>query len=290
MTLLAQAFEQFMEMTGRTYSQGGACYGNHLFVGIGGNKEMDVYDLEKKELVGVMKVNGADPVSHANTLNFGPQFYAKNDEFPVLYVSTGERTTNVPRATAEYVYRIEHKTNRDGSQSYTANLVQTIILVGFSGWVECVVDCENAHLWVATSYNKKRVFMKYQLPDVHQAKVMLNVADALETIEVDDIPVLVHQQGYLCRDGHIYFPTGMPGEVHYWVSVNLETKAYDYIVNLFEVEGFDKHTHLGNAWEPEYLFYYQGDCYMGFRHFIYKMDLELVKQANYFYHRYMITH
>lgn len=288
----SSAFTKFMEFQGRGSSQGAACYGDYLFVGIRGNRTIDVYDLGKKSLVGTIAVPGSHPHCHANTLNFGTQFYKKDDEFPLLYVSSGERLDESKDQSKVFVYRIEKNIASLEKISFHASLVQTIDLDNFYTWTECITSRADSTLWIRCVRNGKMTFLKYPEPEVSKTHVTFTPTDSviIDSIQVNGIKALLHIQGMLCEDGYITYATGMPYEVPYWAAISLESKNYEYLVNLYEVEGFDKHTHRGLQWEPEYVFTYKGDYYLGFRKFIYKMDLEKVKQANYYYHRYMLAH
>lgn len=288
----SSAFTKFMEFKGRGSSQGAACYGDYLFVGIGGNRTIDVYSLETKSFVCTISVPNPHPKCHANTLNFGTQFYKKGDEFPLLYICSGYRLDEENDISNVFAYRLEKSISQEGKASFHATLVQTIDLKGFRNWTESIADNADKAIWIRYSRDGKMIFLKYPEPDTHKTHVSFSPTDPeiLDTIQVDNIRALRHIQGMLCADGYITYPTGMPTEVPYWSAISLKTKAYEYLVNLYEVEGFDKHTHYGLDWEPEYVFTYKGDYYLGFRKFIYKMDLGKVKQANFFFHRYRLEH
>lgn len=287
----SSAFTKFMEFQGRGSSQGAACYGDYLFVGNRGNRTIDVYDLAQRSSVGSISVPGSHPHCHANTLNFGTQFYQKGDEFPLLYISSGERLDEAIDQSNIFVYRIEKYITPSKQISFRASLVQTIDLVNFYTWTECITSREDSSLWIRCVRNGKMTFLKYPEPEAAKQHVTFTPTDPeiVDSIQVNGIKALLHIQGMLCEDGYITYATGMPYEVPYWAAINLQSKNYEYLVNLYEVEGFDKHTHRGLQWEPEYVFTYKGDYYLGFRKFIYKMDIEKVKQANYYYHRYMLA-
>lgn len=286
------AFIKFMELNGRGSSQGAACYGDYLFVGNTGNRIIDVYDLVKKCLVSSIMMPDSNSRCHANTLNFGTQFYQKEDEFPLLYIPSGYRSDEENDISNVFVYRLEKSLSSSGKISFHATLVQTIDLQGFRNWTESVTDNVSKALWIRYDYGGKLFFLKYPEPDFTKPHVTLTPFDLaiIDTIQVEDIRELCHIQGMLCEDGYITYSTGMSSEVHYWIAINLDSKEYEYLVNLYEVEGFEKHTHQGLPWEPEYVFTYKGDYYLGFRKFIYKMDLEKVRQSNFFFHRYHLAH
>jgi len=286
----SSAFIKYMEFTGRGSSQGAACYGDYLFVGVGGNHTIDVYDLGEKEKICSISIPGAHSRCHANTLNFGTQFYHQEDEFPLLYICSGYRLDEENDISNIFVYRLEKIKSNSGTISFRASLVQTINLKGFRNWTESILDNASKAIWIRYTIDNKITFLKYPEPDAYKSLVTLSPTDPtiLDTIQVENIRALRHIQGMMCRDGYITYTTGMPNEVHYWAAISLNTKEYQYLVNLYEVDGFDKHTHQGLQWEPEYVFSYKGGYFVGFRQFIYKVDLEKLKRANYFFCRYKL--
>jgi len=285
------AFTKYMEFQGRGSSQGGACYGDYLFVGNQGNGVIDVYDLDKKTSVCSISVPGSHPRCHANTLNFGTQFYQKGDEFPMLYISSGERLDETKDLSNVFVYRLQKSIDQAGKISFRATLVQTIDLVNFYTWTECITDRADNAFWIRCVRGNKMAFLKYAAPDAHKAHVTLTPTDPeiIDTVQVNPIKALEHIQGMMCEEGYITYVTGMPSELHCWAAINTQTKDYEYIVNYVEVDGFDRQIHRDLYAEPEFVFTYKGDYFIGFRKFIYKMDLDKVKQANYFYNRYKLV-
>lgn len=283
----AEPYELFMQFKGRGYSQGGACYGKYLFVGNQGNLTVDVYDLEEKISIGSMSMPGAHPVCHANTLNFGPRFYKEGDEFPLLYISSGNNFEPGVPTSMFFVYRIERGKTPKGKLKFTASLIQRIFLDGFRGCTECITDNEQEALWIRCGHGSKQLaYLKFPIPDERNDYVTLVPSAAVDSFFVDDVGPLCYSQGCLCHDGYIYFPAGFPTKVPYLAGISLEKRDYEYIVNLNEVEDI-RHTRLS---EPEYIFYYEGDYFIGFRKYIYRIDMELIKKANYFFKRYRLTH
>lgn len=285
------AFEPYMELHGRSNSQGGACYGNFLFIGVNSNKILDVYDLAQKQKLGVISMEGANASCHANTLSFGTQFYRDGDEFPVLYISSGSAIQPQGDCVIVYVYRLQRENKSDTIVNFKSSLVQTINLVGFNHWTEFVVDSSNDFLWVRYNQGEKIVFLKYSIPPISMKKVVLTPKDSniRDRFSLDYVKQLRNSQGMVCFKDIIYYPAGGPSDVPYWVVVNTVTHSFDYLVNLYEVDGFDKHTHRGNKWEPEFTFFFQGDYFIGFRYSIYKLNLDKLKQSNYFYNRYLLS-
>lgn len=285
-----KAFEKYMDLTkSRGNVQGGACFGNYLFVGHDKNSIMDVYNLSTRLFVCAMKMYTPEPKSrcHANTVNFGSRYYKKDDEFPLLYVSSGYSISKIDDRSNVYVYRISKKIIHEDSIAFNTELVQTISIIGPGGWSECITDNDNEALWFRYDRIAKRCFLKYSVPDVHQEIVEINPNEkpALDTIITRNFSVIRHSQGMLCHEDNIYIPTGVPswGEEPYLSIVNLEKKDYTHIINLVDLEMINRSALRDNRWEPEFFFVFDGDYFMGYRRTVYKLNMELVKKENYFY-------
>lgn len=280
--------EHYMSFVGRGSSQGADCYDRYLFVGNQDNRVMDVYDLEDKCLVGHINISGSAPRCHANNVNFGAKFYQEGDEFPLLYVSSGYITNQEENTSDVYVYRIKKGLDKQGKEKFSATKVQTITLKEFNGWTDCICDNAQDALWIRYNHGGKPTYLKYAMPNPHLANVSLSPNDVAihDSIVVERIGAIKTIQGSICRDGYIIYPAGHTCETPYFVAINQTARDYEYIVNLYDVEGFDARSHSGVWWEPEYIFFYRGDYYLGFRKSIYKMDIALVKQSNFFYNRF----
>jgi len=290
-TLEPNAIEFYMSLNGRTHVQGGANHGRYLFVGHHGNKQIDVYDLEDKCYLDKINIKGSSSKCHANTINFGTRYYKPEDEFPLLYVSSGYCVDSAQSLSVVYVYRIQKNTDSIGNLMFSATQIQLIELMNFGTWTECICDNEHNALWIRCVLNKKRTFLKYNVPEANIKNVHIDrlFETPLDTIQVDQIPALKNAQGHLCKDGYIYFPVGVPNQVPFWVAVNLNTHEYEYIVDLYEVEGYDSASHRGINWEQEFFFFYNNEYYIGYHKHIQKVNLERLKEANYYFHRYMFT-
>lgn len=285
-----KAFEKYMDLTkSKGNVQGGTCFGNYLFVGYHRNTSMDVYDLSKRAYICSMPMQTPEPKSrcHANTINFGSRFYKQGDEFPLLYVSSGYSISKNDDRSNVYVYRLTKKIYQGDSIAFKSELVQTISVYGSGGWSECVTDNEHDALWFRYDKYVKRCFLKYNVPDVHLKYVDLNPLEspALDTIVTKDFRIIKHAQGMLCHEGNLYIPIGVPswGEEPYLTIVNLDKKDYTHIVNLYDLEMFNRFNLRDNTWEPEFFFVFDGDYYMGYRRSVYYLNMELVKKENYFY-------
>lgn len=281
-----KAFEKYMDLTkSRGNVQGGASFGNYLFVGYHGNRAMDIYDLSNRTFICSMPMQTPEPRSkcHANTINFGSRYYKQGDEFPLLYVSSGYSISNSEDRSNVFVYRLSKTMNHDDSFVFKSELVQTISVLGSGGWTECVTDIDHDALW----FRYKRCILKYQVPDVRLKDFDLNLREtpAMDTVIFRDFKILMHCQGMLCHEGNIYLPSGVPswGEEPYLSIVNLEKKDYTHIINLVDLEMINRSALWDNTWEPEFFFVFDGDYFIGYRRSVYKLNMELVKKENYFY-------
>ena len=284
-----KAYEKYMDLEKPKASvQGGACFGGYLFVGHDRNLYMDVYDMSSRMYVCSMSMHTPEPKNrcHANTINFGIQYYKKGDEFPLLYVSSGYTISNTDDKSNVYVYRISKNIVRDDSIVFRSELVQTISVIGAS-WSECVTDNEHNAMWINYEGKGNSSFLKYHVPDGHPKNVLINPLEtsALDPIITNNFKILKHNQGILCHDGYIFMPFGVPAwrEEPYLTIIDLGKKDYAYIVNLYDLEMFDRRNLRDNTWEPEFFFFYDGDYFMGYRSAIYKLNIDLVKESNFFY-------
>lgn len=287
--LKEKAFEKYMDLEKPKASvQGGACFGVFLFVGHDRNSFMDVYDMTSRMYVCSMTMQTPEPQNrcHANTINFGNLYYKNGDEFPLLYVSSGYTISNTDDRSNVYVYRISKNVVRDDSLVFRSELVQTISIIGAS-WSECITDNEHDAIWINYEGNDISCFLKYPVPAVRQKYILINPCEtvALDTIITKNFKILKHNQGILCHNGYIYTPFGVPAwrEEPYLSIIDLDKKDYAHIVNLYDLEMFNRFNLRDNAWEPEFFFTFNGDYFLGYRSAIYKLDMELVKESNYFY-------
>ena len=284
-----KAYVKYMDLVKPKASiQGGACFADYLFVGHDRNSFMDVYDMTLRMYVGSMTMQTPDPKNrcHANTVNFGNLYYKDGDEFPLLYVSSGYTISKTDDRSNVYVYRISKKKIRKDSIIFRSELVQTISIIG-SSWSECITDNEHDALWINYEGKNKSCYLKFPVPDVRQKSILLNplVTSALDTIITKNYKILKHNQGIMCHNGYIYTPFGVPAlrEEPYLSIIDLDKKDYAYIVNLYDLEMFNRLNLRDNTWEPEFFFVYNGDYFLGYRSAVYKLNMDLVKKSNFFY-------
>ena len=284
-----KAYEKYMELVKPKASvQGGACFGNYLFVGHDRNGFMDVYDMSSRLFVCSMTMQTPEPKNrcHANTINFGNQYYKKGDEFPLLYVSSGYPISDAEAQSNVFVYRICRNAFREDSIFFRSELVQTISILGAT-WAECITDNQHDAMWINFEGWGSSCFLKYPVPDILEKQYLLNPLEmaALDTITVQTYRIFKHNQGLLCHEDCIYCPYGVPAwnEEPYLSIIDLEKKDYTHIVNLFDLEMYNPLKLRDNTWEPEFFFEYCGDYFLGYRSAVYRLKMDLVKEANYFY-------
>jgi hypothetical protein len=185
------------------------------------------------------------------------------------------------------VYRLTKNVIKEDSIVFNSDLVQTISIVGCYGWSECILDNEHDAIWIRYDRHKHRTFLKYSVPDICKKEIYIDPqkTTALDTIVVRDFNVIKHNQGFLCHEGNIYFPIGVPawGEEPYLGIINLQKKDYEYIVNLYDLEMYNPLNLRDFDWEPEFFFVYKDDYFMGYRNAVYQLNMDLVKKSNYFY-------
>lgn len=117
--------------------QGTAICGDYLFVA-NNQAEVKVYHIPSRELLDTYLLASATPdleksdphANHANQMMFGAEKWADSDQFPLLYVSTGntgdfydEDGSYVAKCAVERIVMTE---NADGTVSFSNQLVQTI--------------------------------------------------------------------------------------------------------------------------------------------------------------------
>lgn len=282
---------KYMDIPGPGNSQGGDCYGKYLFVVAQGGHGASVYDLEEKKKVGGLWLECDYPPTHANTVNFGTQFYREGDEFPLLYVSANVHPTGNDWLGYVYAYRITKSMTDDGQPKFRSELVQTITLEGFFYHTEFILDNSDGTCWVRGHYYLSGYeYRKYAVPDAHQARVTLRRDDpcVLDSIKEEKIKAIDCKQGAICRDGYIYYPTGLPSQTPYLVGISTERHDIEYIINLHEAQDLTPVLLRGNKYEMEFICKYKGEYFLGTRGYLFRVDMDRLHQCNYFFNRYRL--
>lgn len=191
--------------------QGAAVFGDLLFQFHDHNPAVAVYDLNTGTLAGDI-VFGAVPTYHCNNVQFSTLYYARGDEFPLLYVSMENASEHCALA-----YRI----TRDGKGGFAAENVQKIVFPAPEEmgvyYPNIILDLQAGNLFVGgyagPSWNRPDGgnavrLLKFAMPSPDRAVVQLRPEDILEKMSTD---FRVATQGASIRNGKLYQVFGVPG-------------------------------------------------------------------------------
>lgn len=182
-----------VEITGST--QGLAIHGNYAF-SMHDKGQCVIIDLKKLRFVNTFHVEGN--TGHCNNASFGTQYYSKESQFPLFYVSEcrGDRACYVNDITTT------------GSR-----LVQKIFYAGdeINGPCDWAVDAKRELLYMYCTIGKVRMLMWFRLPRLEdsnsQGEVHLYLEDSLGSIPAGEIKI---PQGSHITDNYIFLPEGVP--------------------------------------------------------------------------------
>ena len=217
--------------------QDGAIYKNYLFR-FSSRGGCTVYDLSalcaEPAPIAEFKLDGSElVVPHSNSVIFGNEFFAPEDEFPLLYsnVYNNYAKTEDKRVGICCVYRLLREGN-----TFSTKLVQ-LIKIGFtddrslwrsSGDVEdkrpygnFVVDTDKDQLWafVMRDGAMQTRYFAFDLPkladgEIGDAGVREVTLTADMITEYFDTPYHNYVQGAVCREGKIYSVEGFGEKIH----------------------------------------------------------------------------
>ena len=273
-------FQEYMSLQPVAKVQGGACYGDYFIQGYETNEFITIYNLKTKSYVTTLYIPAPPPNSntHSNTLNFGVQKYDENDDFPLLYISSGYQTNNISYI---YVYRIFKNSKEDSD--FSVSLVQTISLCGFNSWTEGIIDAENNYLWVKYEPKGFYGYAKYALPSIESSQVLINYEDYLQDFKLERQPNGSSNQGHLLIDNRILLVSGGPTQEMAFISIDTLMKQYELILDLRKV-GLHNND-IDWYFEPESLIFYNNQLMICYRYVIYLLNIQRVKngvKTNYF--------
>lgn len=218
--------------------QDGAIYKNYLFrfSSKGGCTVYDLFALSAEPAsIAEFKLDGLEfVVPHSNSVVFGNEFFAPEDEFPLLYsnVYNNYSKESDRRVGVCCVYRIV----RDGMQ-FSSSLVQ-LIEIGFADkrdyWLSAegvddirpygnfVVDTDKNMLYafVMRDGESRTRYFAFDLPRLSDGilcptcgvKKVTLTADSVK--EYFDVPYHNFVQGAVCREGKIYSVEGFGEKIH----------------------------------------------------------------------------
>lgn len=237
--------------------QGGACFGNYLFMFTEDNTTCWMYNLSSNSLVQTITIaseeRGFVSNCHCNTVNFGTEYYNANDPFPLVYVSTGY---NDGTDSGALVYRIVATTESDVT-TYSLSLVQTLKLPG-TGWTEFLVG-EDGFCYLC--YTSARKIYKMAMPKLSQGDMTFNLSNALSTYQFTAQPSWYNgsrNQNRIYKNGKIYMVSGVPGssETTLFIVLDLATERREVEIDL---------STLGFTAEPETVFIWRNQFCIAFR-------------------------
>lgn len=245
--------------------QGGACFGNYLFMFTTNNASCRIYNLATNTLVQTITIpeeeKGFVTNCHCNTVNFGTEYYDSNDPFPLIYVSTGYASGGYSGAL---VYRIVATISNDVTV-YSLALVQTIKITG-TAWTEFIVADDGA------CYIKTDHYYRMPMPKLSQGDVTLDLENALQVCKITAQPSWYNgsrNQGHLYHNGKMYLVSGVPAssEKSLFIVIDLATGRREVEIDLYNT--------LGLHSEPEAVFIWNG-------HFCIVFNLDAKIYALYF--------
>lgn len=275
-------FQEYMSLQPVAKVQGGACYGDYFVQGYETNEFITIYNLKTKSYVTTLSIPAPPPSSktHSNTLNFGGQKYDGNDDFPLLYISSGYQTNKISYI---YVYRIFRNSKEDSD--FSISLIQTISLIGFNSWTEGIIDTENSFLWIRYSNSGNDGYANYELPPIDTSQITIDNEDYLQNFILKREPVGSSNQGHLFYKNRILLVSGVPsgGQTLAFISINTITQQRELILDLTKV---GLHNNNENDYfEPESLIFYNNQLMICYRYVIYILNIQRVKngvKTNYF--------
>ena len=258
--------------------QDGAIYNDFLFR-FSSKGGCSVYDMTalsgEPEPIAEFKLDKIDQiVPHSNSVVFGNEFFAPEDEFPLLYsnVYNNYAKTEDKRVGICCVYRLVREGN-----TFSTQLVQ-LIKIGFtddrnlwrsSGDIEdkrpygnFVVDTQNSLLYafVMRDGESRTRYFAFDLPKLSDGEIgdsgvseVTLTADMIK--EYFDTPYHNYLQGAVCYNGKIYSVEGFGEKIHPAIRIiDTKKKCQTYFCDFFEANCTD---------EAELIDFYHGRCIYG---------------------------
>lgn len=236
--------------------QGGACFGDYLFMFTENNTTCWVYNLATNTLLQTITIPSSERgfVSncHCNTVNFGTEYYDANDPFPLIYVSTGYASGEY---TGALVYRIVATTENDVT-TYSLVLVQTLKMPG-TEWTEFLTG-EDGFCYLC--YTSQRKIYRMKMPKLSDGDVTFDLGQALSAYQFTPQPSWYNgsqNQNRFYKNGKIYMVSGGPPQTTLFIVLDLATERREVEIDLLNT--------LGLSGEPETCFIWQDHICIVFR-------------------------
>jgi len=214
--------------------QGCATFNNIFFQFYDGNTIIHMYNLTTHEYLGKIMPEGTSSTTHCNNADFGIEYYAAEDEFPLLYL---EEKSSYHKTR---VYRIY----QDEEGQYAAMLVQTLNFTELSQGCTTNNDIENGYMYVIYWKDNVKYGNKMYIPTFKEEETKISLKEkTLEKITITGTKVrqdaTIHNRKLFQLHGY-----GGQGEL---VVTDLEAHK--------EVGTIDLTTYIGGM-EPEGICWY----------------------------------
>ena len=238
--------------------QGGACFGDYLFLFTANNTTCWMYNLLTNTLVQTITIPSAERgfVSncHANTVNFGKEYYDAGDPFPLIYVSTGYSSDGYTGALAYRIVATTTTENEVETTTYSLTLVQTIKFPAteeLGSWTEFVTG-DDGDCYVC--YTSKRRIYRMAMPALSDGDVTFDMDNALEVYQFSPQPASwlgSDNQNRMYYNGKIYMVSGVPSRSQklLFVVLDLASRTREVVIDLET---------LSLTGEPETCFFWDG--------------------------------
>lgn len=241
--------------------QSASIHDNYLFFVSGGRSVITLYNMKSKTILCSKNLKGGNwNVYHCNQASFGVDYYAPDDNFPLLYIS--QRANEDKRCFTE-VFRIfpSRDDNSIDISSFDVKLVQTIYYPVMSeansmGTVNTVIDQENRLIYTYSRNNNKKdsnygtcKISCFKIPDVYQKEVYLDDEDIIDSYMLPCSAI--NMQGGGIKNGKLYIGQGLLSVGYILLNVvDLVHRQLEKQVDLLQ-HGFRE--------EPEGCFWYDGN-------------------------------
>lgn len=251
--------QYFVEEKTSTHSpQGSACFGKYLFQCYDYNDYIGIYDMETKTKLQDVPMS-SNAKHHCNNANFGTEYYAEGDRFPLLYVSMEHADEHKC-----LVYRIS---GNDGAMSIS--LVQTITFPtpssNFLFYPNVLIDRERNKMVVYglgnTPCSREDAniirFKVFPLPRLVEGNITLDVSTIEDYFELTEFPT---GQGGFILNGKIYLVVGVPNASSSGLKSFVQFHVIDIITHKV-ISSVDLQN-TGLTAEVEGAFAYNGNVYL----------------------------
>lgn len=267
------SYDYYMSLTpSSTSAQGAACYGDYFFQGFAGNAIVDIYDLRKKEKIATIKNPYRGNNTHANSICFGNRKYDSTDYFPLLYISSGY-TSLIEDISCSfiYIYRIIKKETENGSEDFSMEYINKIILKDMGTWTEGIFDNENNFLWIKYQPNREYRYASFAIPDFENGDVTLTLDDTITDFSIGIQPFLSYNQGHIYYKDRILLVSGTSPykQTLAFIGINTKSNSREFVVDIGR---------LGFREEPESICIYDNNIMVGSATSLYKVSYSVVKQ------------